>query len=175
MAFDRRYLRAFWFTRISLLIAILGLLSSAYVHTFVSSNTLKSYGSIVVALSLSMLFFATIPGHRLDIRYSQLEKKLSEITGVADTSPTEASSKDEVRSLWRFTITLIIYTVFVLINILFAAAAYSDHNRRWMFTHMVVIVAASFLYDASLLTYRVDQTFTKIEGLISECSKDRQK
>ncbi len=170
MAFNKRYLLAFWFMRISLLFGISGLLFSAYVHTFISPNMLKSFGSITFALHFGMFFFATIPGHRMDILYNRLEKKFIEKNEFAGTTPPEASSKNEVRSLRRFMILLILFTVFVILNFLFAVKAYAANNHPRMFIHMCIIVTASFLYNASLLMYKVDQTFKKIEGLIYKCS-----
>jgi hypothetical protein len=37
----------------------------------------------------------------------------------------------------------------------------------------VIITTAFFLFNASLTTYRVDETFKKIEGLIFQYEKDQ--
>ena len=173
MISERKLFWLTWYCRITLLFGILGLLFSGYVHTFVSPNMLKSYGSITVALSLAMLFFSSFPGYRMDIQYNKLKKELSVRTDFDDTLSSEASSKNEVRRLIKYTILLIILFVFVIFNILLAAKAYSNNNHPRMFLHMVVIITASFLYNASLQIYRIEETFKKIEGLIYQFRKDQ--
>jgi len=42
-----------------------------------------------------------------------------------------------------------------------------------MFLHMVVIITAFFLYNASMQIYIVDDTFKKIDRLISQFRKDQ--
>lgn len=173
MISERKLLWLTWYSRITLLIGILGLLFSGYVHTFMSPNMLKSYGSITVALFLGMLFFSTFPVYRMDIRYNQLQKELSVRTDFDDTSTSEASSKNEVRRFRKYTTLLVIMLVFVIFNMLLAVKAHSNNNHPRMFLHMVAIIVASFLFNASLLIYIVDETFKKIEGLISQFRKDQ--
>jgi hypothetical protein len=173
MISERKLFWLAWYYRITLLFGILGLLFSGYVHTFVSPNMLKSYGSITVALSFGMVFFSSFPEYRMDIRYNQLKKELSVRTDFDDTLSSEASSKHGVRRFIKFTTALMIMFVFVIFNILLAAKAYSNNNHPRMFLHMVVIITAFFLFNASLMVYRVDETFKKIEGLISQFRKDQ--
>ena len=173
MISERKLFWLAWYYRIVLLFGILGLLFSGYVHTFVSPNTLKSYGSITVALSFGMLFFSSFPEYRIDIQYNQLKKQLHVRTDFDDTLSSEKSSKNGVRRFIKFTMLLIILFVFVILNILLAAKAYSNNNHPRMFLHMVVIITAFFLYNASLQIYRIDETFKKIESLISQFRKDQ--
>jgi len=166
----------FWiarYYRIVLLFGISGLLFSGYVHTFVSPNALKSYGSITVALSFAMAFFSSFPEYRMDIRFNQLKKRLHERIDFDDTLSSEESSKSGVIRFITFTTLLIIMFVFVILNILLAAKAYSNNNHPRLFLHMFVIITAFFLFNASLMVYRVDETFKKIDRLISQFRKDR--
>ena len=71
MISERKLFWLAWYYRITLLFGIFGLLFSGYVHTFVSPNMLKSYGSITVALSFGMVFFSSFPEYRLKIRFNQ--------------------------------------------------------------------------------------------------------
>jgi len=173
MISERKLFWLAWYYRITLLFGILGLLFSGYVHTFVSPNMLKSYGSITVALSFGMLFFSSFPEYRMDIRYNQLKKQLHERIDFDDTLSLEKSSKNRVRRFIKYTALLMIMFVFVIFNILLAAKAYSNNNHPRIFLHMVVIITAFFLFNASLMVYRVDETFKKIEGLISQFKKDQ--
>jgi len=61
----------------------------------------------------------------------------------------------------------------VIFNILLAAKAHSNNNHPRMFLHMVVIITAFFLYNASMQIYIVDDTFKKIDRLISQFRKDQ--
>jgi len=171
MITERKLLWLTWYGRITLLIGISALLFSGYMYTFVNPNILKSYGSITVALFLCMLFFTTFPGYRMDIRYNQLKKAHSVRTDFDDTSTSEASSKNEVRRMRKYMTLLIVLLVFVVLNILLAAKAHSNNNHPRIFLHMVAIIAASFLFNASIQIYSVDETFKKIERLISQFRK----
>jgi len=173
MISERKLFWFAWYYRITLLFGILGLLFSGYIHTFVHPNMLKSYGSITVALSLAMLFFSSFPEYRMNIRYNQLKKQLHERIDFDDTLSSEKSSKNGAIRFIKFTTALTIMFVFVILNILLAAKAYSNNNHQRMFLHMVVIITAFFLYNASLQIYMVDETFKKIEGLISQFRKNQ--
>lgn len=173
MISERKHFWLAWYYRITLLFGISGLLFSGYVHTFVSPNILKSYGSITIALSFSMAFFSSFPEYRMDIRFNQLKKLLSERTDFVNTLPSGASSKNEVRRMRKYITLLIVLFVFVIFNILLAAKAYSNNNHPRMFLHMVVIITAFFLCNASFMVYRVDETFKKIDRLIYQFRKDQ--
>lgn len=86
---------------------------------------------------------------------------------------SEASSKNEVRRFNKYKIVDILLIVFILFNILLAVKAHSNNNHPIMFLHMVVIIVASFVFNAFLLICIVDENFKKIDGLISQLKKDQ--
>lgn len=173
MISERKLLWLAWYYRITLLFGIFGLMLSGYVHTFMRPNVLKSYGSITVAFAFGMLFFSSFPEYRLNVRFNQFKKKLTERNGFNGTSQSEISPKNKVRRFRKHTALLMIMFVFVILNILLAVKAYSNDNHPRIFLHMVIITTAFFLFNASLTTYRVDETFNKIEGLIFQYEKDQ--
>jgi hypothetical protein len=173
MISERKLLWLAWYYRITLLFGIFGLMFSGYVHTFMRPNILKSYGSITVAFAFGMLFFSSFPEHRLNVRFYQFKKKLAERNGFNETTQLEISSKNKVRCFRKYTALFVTMFVFVILNILLAIKANSNDNHPGIFLHMVIITTAFFLFNASLTTYRVDETFKKIEGLIFQYEKDQ--
>lgn len=135
---------------------------------FVDSDIIQSCALITGALINGMFFFSTFPGLRIEIRLNQIKRKFFESTVSDNAIPAEAPMKNGVRHLITFTIALTILTVFITINFLLAIRAYSNNNHSTAFLHMVVIVAASFIFNASLLIYKIDETFKKLERFISE-------
>lgn len=173
MVLGKKLLYAIWFARIALLFGTLGCLFAGYVSIFVDSDVMKSYALITGALINSMLFFSTFPGHRIDIRFNQLERKFSGSTNCNDTLPAGASMKNDVRHLVKLAIAITMLVVFMIINFLLANRAYSHSNYSTVFSHMVIIIVASFVFNAHLLIYKVDETFKKLERLISKCRKNQ--
>lgn len=168
MSLDKKLLNAIWFMRIALLFGILGFLFAGYVSIFVDFDVMKSCALITVALINSMLFFSTFPGHRIDIRFNQIKRKFYESTDSDNALPEGASMKNNVRHFIKFTIALWMLIAFVIINFLLAIRAFSNSNYSTAFLHMVVIIAASFVSNALLLIYKIDETFKKLEKLISQ-------
>ena len=171
MISERKLFWMLWLWRISLLFGTLGCLFGGYLCTFVNPDILKSYVSITVALSFGMFFFSTFPEYRMNIRFNQLKKQLHERTDFDDTLSSEESSKSGVIRFIKFTTLLIIMFAFVILNILLAVKAHSNNNHPRMFLHMVVIIAAFFVFNAFSLIYLIDETFKKIDRLISQFRK----
>jgi hypothetical protein len=166
MVLGKKLIYAIWFARIALLFGVLGCLFSGYVSIFVDSDVMKSCALITGALMNSMLFFSTFPGHRIDVRFDQIKRKFFKTADYDNNSLAGTSMKNGYRQFITFTIALIMLVVFIIINFLLAIRAYSNNNHSAAFLHMVVIVAASFVFNALLLIYKVDVTFNKFEKLI---------
>ena len=173
MVLGKKLLYAIWFARIALLFGALGCLFAGYVSIFVDYDVMKSYALITGALINSMLFFSTFPGHRMDIRFDQIKGKLSKTVDCDDTLPAGASMKNDVRHLVKLAIVITMLVVFMIINFLLANRAYSHSNYSTVFSHMVIIIVASFVFNALLLIYKIDETFKKLERLISQYRKNQ--
>lgn len=168
MLLDKKFLYAIWFGRLALLFGTLGCLFAGYVSIFVDSDIIQSCALITGALINGMFFFSTFPGLRIEIRFNQIKRKFSESTVSDNALPAEAPVKNNVRHLIAFTIALTILVVFIVINFLLAIRAYSNSNHSTVFLHMIVIIVASFVFNALLLIYKIDETFKKLERLISQ-------
>ena len=161
MLLDKKFLYAIWFSRIALLFGTLGCLFAGYVSIFVDSDIIKSCALITVALINGMFFFSTFPRYRIEIRFNQIKRKFSESTVSDNASPAEAPMKNCVRHLITFTIALTILTVFIITNFLLAIRAYSNNNHAIVFSHIIAIIAASFVSNTLFLIYIIDCTFQK--------------
>ena len=162
MLSERKLFWAFWFWRSCLFLGTLGCLVATYLRTFVNPDIIRACAFAITALLSAVFFFSTFPAYRLETRFNHFKKRLPERTDFEDASLSEAASKNEVRRFTECSTVSVMMLVLVTLNVLGAGQAYSHDDYPRMFWHMVVIVAALLLFNASLLMHAVDETFRKI-------------
>jgi hypothetical protein len=170
---DRKLLWLTWYMRIATLFGTLCFLFAAYLRTFVNPDIMDSYTFITTALIGGILFFSTFPGYRIDIRFNQLKKQISERTDSNNALTAGASKKKDVRPLIKFMTILVITLAFIILNFVLGRIANLNGKNLNLFLHMVVITATVLAFNAFLLIYKVDETFKKLEGSISQYKKDQ--
>ncbi len=162
---DRKLFWLTWYMRATLLFGIFGLLYGVYVSIFVDPDIVQSYATIMVALLLGILFFSTFPWYRINIRFNKIKKNLLERTDFDKALLTEASKKNDIRSLINSIGFFFSIAVMILGFVLVWMAYYTSDNLK-VFIYTIVIIAASFVFNALSLMYRIDDTFNKLEKLI---------
>ena len=166
-----RTLRALYVVRISFLFGTLGCLYAGYIYTFANHDVMASYSIITTALINGTLFIYTFPAYRIDFRFNQLQKKLSERIDIDSTLSIGKSTKNDAETTIKLMMIPIVGSIFIIFNFVLGWVTFSNGNNSRLFIHMVIIVASVFLLVSSLLVYKIDIAFRKIEKLISQLNK----
>jgi len=173
MTSERKFLWATWFGRICLLFGTLGNLFAVYVSTFVEPDMIQSCVCAATALLISTIFFSSFPQLRMHYRVHELRKELSERPDFNATLAAKTPTKNGAGHFITLMITGVVTIAFIFFNFVLARIAYLRGSNLELFFHIVVVVVAILMFNSILLIFQVDETFKKIEGLISQCRKDR--
>jgi hypothetical protein len=171
MLSERKILWLTWYVRFVALFGTLCLLFAAYIRTFVNPDVMDSYVFIAVALTSGMLFFTTFPGHRVRVRVIKLKEQLSEKFYFDNTLQAEASLKSEGGLFIKFTIVFIITLAVMILNFVLGRIANLNGDNSILFIHMVFVVGTAFVFNAVILIYIIDDTFSQLRDFISKLPK----
>ena len=171
MTHERKFFCALWLGRITLLLSILFCLFAGYFSIIVDSDIMMSCVFMTVALMQSILFFSTFPMYRMDVRFNQVKKKHYEGTNFVNALPTGASMIKDVGDSVKLTV-IVFSGVFIIVNLLLAYRAYTNNKNMIVLSHMIVVIAVSFIFNTLLLIYKIDETFNKLDRFISQLKKD---
>lgn len=170
---DRKLVGTFRFGLVCLLSSTLACWSVGYLFVSVNSGIMELRACFTIALINAAFFFSSFAAYRLHIRFNQFKRELSERRGLGDTSPSKELMKGEARRLKKYGIVVTSLVVFAIFNGFLLHKACSSNNHTRVFLHMVAFVVACFAFCASSLIHNVNETFKKIEGLVSQRRKDQ--
>jgi len=154
-----------WFGRIALLFSILSFLCFGYLWGFVRLDTLKMNMFFIGALINGIMLFLTFPISGIDTQFNRLKKQFFKNSDFNNAYASGLSCKKQV--------IIIFIIVFIAINTVLGLMALNLSNHIKMISHMIIAIISTFVFTNFLLTSKINETFKKLEDLISELKKDQ--
>jgi hypothetical protein len=125
----------------------------------------------IAALTNGIMLFLTFPISRIDTQFNRLKKQFFERSESNDAFRAGLSSKKTVKHSKSIQVKMIFTIVFISINVVLGLVALGLRDHIKMISHMIIAIVATFVFTNFLLTNRIDETFKKLEYLISEWKK----